>query len=73
MVSGKKVAESEYKKEIMPKPILAGINKKGMTELTKKYNFTSADEANHEDFTSYYPNLLRMMMAFFNKGLGYER
>ena len=73
LVSGKKVAESEYKKEIMPKPILAGINKKGMTELTKKYNFTSADEANHEDFTSYYPNLLRMMMAFFNKGLGYDR
>ena len=73
LVSGKKVAESQYKTEIMQKPVLADINNKDMTKLTKKYNLTSADEANHEDFTSYYPNLLRMMMAFYNNGLGYDR
>lgn len=37
------------------------------------YAYTSADPTNHEDFTSYYPNLLRMMSAFWNKGLGYDR
>ena len=71
--SGKKAAESEYKNEIMSKPVLASINSKDMTELNKKYTYTSSDSANHEDFKSYYPNLLRMMRAFYNKGLGYDR
>lgn len=71
--SGRKVADSAYKDTLMAKPVLAGINTKGMTELNKRYTYTSSDAANHEDFTSYYPNLLRMMMAFFNKGLGYDR
>ena len=43
------------------------------TELAGKYQYTSADKCEHEDFTSYYPNMLRMMMAFYNKGLGYDR
>lgn len=42
-------------------------------KLTPRYAYTSADMTNHEDFTSYYPNMLRMMDAFFNPGLGYDR
>lgn len=45
----------------------------GDTSLSDKYQYTSADKCEHEDFTSYYPNMLRMMMAFYNKGLGYDR
>ena len=50
------------------------INKKdkGVT-LNPKYTRTSADYCTHEDFTSYYPNMLRMMDAFWNDGLGYDR
>ena len=42
-------------------------------KINNKYVFTSSAQANHEDFTSYYPNLLRMMNAFFNEGLNYDR
>lgn len=49
------------------------VEKSGKTEINSKYTFTSADLSEHEDFKSYYPNLLRMMMAFYNKGLGYDR
>lgn len=42
-------------------------------ELKKAYNFTSMDATSHEDFTSYYPNMLRMMSAFYNRELGYDR
>lgn len=45
----------------------------GGWKLNKRYTYTSADPTQHEDFTSYYPNLLRMMDAFFNTGLGYDR
>lgn len=48
-------------------------NDSDATELNKKYTYTSADPTNHEDFKSYYPNLLRMMAAFYNPGLGYDR
>lgn len=41
--------------------------------LVGRYTYTSAALSNHEDFTSYYPNLLRMMDAFYNPGLGYDR
>ncbi|MBO5435359.1 hypothetical protein J6A31_06045 [bacterium] len=41
--------------------------------LNNRYAYTSAAMTNHEDFTSYYPNMLRMMDAFFNAGLGYDR
>lgn len=46
--------------------------KKGV-KLNDKYVFTSNDNSNHEDFTSYYPNLLIMMEAFYNEALGYDR
>ena len=42
-------------------------------ELKKQYTFTSAAYTNHEDFSSYYPSLLRMMNVFFNTLLGYDR
>ncbi len=41
--------------------------------INKPYCYTSADFSNHEDFVSYYPNLLRMLDAFYNEGLGYDR
>lgn len=46
--------------------------KKGV-KLNDKYVFTSNDNSSHEDFTSYYPNLLIMMEAFYNEALGYDR
>lgn len=56
-------------------PLLFRETKKdsGKYNINKRYTFTSADATEHEDFTSYYPNMLRMMDAFFNPGLGYDR
>lgn len=71
--NGKKVEESEYKDVESGKPELFKISDKDSWKLNPAYVFTSCAEANHEDFTSYYPNLLRMMKAFFNPGLGYDR
>lgn len=71
--SGFKIDESQWKDIEKDKPQLFKLNTKGMTELNKKYTYTSAGPCNHEDFKSYYPNLLIMMMAFFNAGLGYDR
>lgn len=70
--SGKKVADSEWRKPEEPKLVELKGDKK-LPKLNDRYTFTSAGLANHEDFKSYYPNLLRMMMAFYNKGLGYDR
>ena len=71
--SGKTIENSEYKDYLKEKPILFQQDDDGSTKLNNKYVFTSADFVNHEDFESYYPNLLRMMMAFWNKGLGKDR
>lgn len=71
--SGKKIANSEYKDIEKTKPVLFKLLDDGSTKLNTDYAYTSSGIANHEDFTSYYPNLLRMMMAFYNKGLGYDR
>lgn len=43
------------------------------TKLHPKYSHTSAGLVTHEDFTSYYPNLLRNMRAFWNPELGEDR
>ena len=43
------------------------------SSLKKRYTFVSAGDANHEDFVSYYPNLLINMSAFWNNGLNYDR
>ncbi|MFE4834479.1 hypothetical protein ACFRAU_07335 [Arthrobacter sp. NPDC056691] len=54
------------------------VGKKGddqdrSTRLHPKYARTSAGLVIHEDFTSYYPNLLRNMGAFYNPELGEDR
>lgn len=71
--SGSTKKKAEYKDIEKQRPVLFQENSKGAWELNKKYVYTSADLTNHEDFTSYYPNLLRMLSAFHNDGLGYDR
>lgn len=68
-----KITDSAYKDIEKVKPALYKLNDKDMVKLTPKYVYTSADKANHEDFKSYYPNLLCMMQAFYNEGLKYDR
>lgn len=43
------------------------------TALDSKYVYTSYGKVIHEDFTSYYPNMLRNMSAFYNPDLGEDR
>ena len=71
--SGSTKDHAEYKDIEKERPKVFNESKSGAWELNKKYVYTSADPTNHEDFTSYYPNLLRMMSAFYNDGLGYDR
>ena len=66
-----KSGKAEYKE--YKEPVLFTKNDDGSTELNKRYVYTSITLTNHEDFTSYYPNMLRMMSAFWNPGLGYDR
>lgn len=73
LMGGRKIELSEYKNLEKSKPKRLQKSEKGKMSLHPKYTYTSLAPANHEDFTSYYPNLLRMMEAFFNKGLGYDR
>ena len=55
------------------KPVLFEARDDGSTRLKDRYTFTSAARAIHEDFTSYYPNLLSNMSAFYNPELGEDR
>ena len=71
--NGLPITKSQWKELDSKKPELFKEDKKGYYSLNKKYVFTSACPANHEDFTSYYPNLLRRMQAFYNTGLGVDR
>lgn len=70
---GRPIKDSEYKDLSGDMPVLFKPKGKGDTELNKRYVFTSAAHVNHEDFVSYYPNLLIQMMALYNPGLGYDR
>lgn len=71
--SGSTLKKASFK-DLKKKEIQLFKNKDdGSNKLHSKYTFTSAALCAHEDFTSYYPNLLRMMEAFFNEGLGYDR
>ena len=73
--SGATKKQAEWKRFEDNEPMLFKEDsdpKKGW-KLNTDYTYTSADPTNHEDFTSYYPNLLRMMEAFYNPGLGYDR
>lgn len=58
-----------------PKPVPGLFEQKSdeSTKLRSKYTYTSAEQAVHEDFTSYYPNLLRGLNAFYNPELGEDR
>lgn len=71
--SGATLKKAEYKDIESKRPCLFKQEKSGAWKIHPKYVFTSADLTNHEDFTSYYPNMLRMMSAFYNKWLGYDR
>lgn len=71
--TGSTMTKAEWKDISKKKPELFKVKTDGTYTLNKKYNFTSAAICSHEDFESYYPNLLRMMEAFFNAGLGYDR
>lgn len=66
-------ATTLYRDVEADKPVMFKRKDDGSTELNKKYVYTSADLTNHEDFKSYYPNMLRMMSAFWNEGLGVDR
>lgn len=68
----KHIAEYEQNNTIQ-KPELFITDTDGSTKLNKKYTMTSAGNTNHEDFVSYYTNLLCNMQAFKNDGLGYDR
>ena len=69
--TGATMKKAEYRELV--RPSLFSCDAKGNWKLTDRYVYTSADDTNHEDFTSYYPNMLRMMSAFWNPGLGYDR
>lgn len=71
--SGSTNKASFYKEINKKEPKLFVPLEKGGSKLNEKYAYTSAALTNHEDFTSYYPMLLRMLDAFLNHGLGYDR
>ena len=71
--SGATLKKAEYRNVDNDKPQLFRQKSNGAYELNPRYTYTSGALANHEDFTSYYPNMLRMMSAFYNEGLGYDR
>ena len=66
-------AELFYKDFSKSKPLLFKTGDTDSTKINPKYVYTSLDAATHEDFTSYYPGLLRMLNAFWNENLGYDR
>jgi len=68
------VKSAAYRTEPQKKtPELFVQKSDGANKLNTKYTFTSAAQATHEDFTSYYPNMLRNMSAFHNEELGEDR
>lgn len=71
--NGATMKKAEYRDIESLKPAIFKQDSKGKWELNTAYAYTSSAHGNHEDFTSYYPNMLRMLSAFFNAGLGYDR
>lgn len=72
--SGGSIKKANFQYKTIDEPKLFKWNeKKQASELNKKYVYTSVADTNHEDFKSYYPNMLIMMSAFKNTGLGYDR
>ena len=54
-------------------PKLFKLLPSGNWKLNEKYTYTSDDETDHEDFTSYYPSMLMNMKAYENPMLGEDR
>lgn len=73
LVGGKKIADSQYKDNADKQPTLVTISASGNSRTNAKYGFTTVAQTIHEDFSSYYPNMLRNMMAFENPTLGEDR
>lgn len=71
--SNSTMKRAEWKDISKKAPKLFKLNSKGIWQLNKKYVYTSSALSNHEDFTSYYPNLLIQLSAFWNEALGYDR
>ena len=69
--SGSTLKSATYK-DVKPVELFK-INTKGAAEQNAKYTYTSADPTQHEDFVSYYPNMLIMLSALYNSNLGYDR
>lgn len=67
------IAKSEWRDPEATKPALFVASKDGTTKLHPKWAYTSAALSNHEDFSSYYPNMLRQMDAFRNERLPEDR
>ncbi|MEU7318442.1 hypothetical protein [Streptomyces sp. NPDC007083] len=66
--------KAAYREEPAKKaPNLFTAKEDDSTKLHPKFARTSAGLVIHEDFTSYYPNLLRNMRAFYNPELGEDR
>ena len=61
------IAKSEWKE--LPEVNWHTVSKAGGRErykISKKWKFTSVGWMNHEDFSSYYPSILRLMDTFYN-------
>ena len=71
---GKPIAKSEWKE--LPEVNWHKVtNSKGRTrhEISEKWKFTSVGWMNHEDFSSYYPSILRLMDTFYNMNTKQDR
>lgn len=55
------------------RPSIVRRQASGDTVFDNRYGWTSVDTVNHEDFKSYYPNLLDQMDAFRNDVVGTNR
>lgn len=58
------------KTELNKQYVLFKPNQSGAYELNKLYTYTSIGMVNHEDFSSYYPSLCRMLNVYWNNGIG---
>lgn len=73
LLGGRTINNSEYKNLDDKRPNLITINKSGYSTTSTAYKYTTVAHTIHEDFSSYYPNMLRNMKAFDNPILGEDR
>lgn len=65
LASGSTKTHAEWRE--FKKPVLFDVGPDGSSTLSKRYPFTSFGKSNHDDFSSYYPGLLRQMNVFKNE------